>query len=201
MSLIDRQRLARRLDEGLVDLHVGLIDHVEILVQHHHHRQAADAGLGIDELVELRAILIEHRFCARQLDRGRDDVGAHDLGVLAHIGFRHDQRILDQRMGLPREQPVEPAVERDARDHRDQDRGNRGNQRKQGDDAHMQPRRRPATPARLQDAPDFPADERQQQKNREGIHQQQREHDLMGRQNRREIGKHHKGRKRRQQGE
>ena len=147
------------------------------------------------------AILIEHRFCARQLDRGRDDIGANDLGMLADVSLRHDHRIFDQRLSLLREQTVEPAVERDARNHSDQNRGNRGDQRKQGDDAHMQPRRRPAAPARLQNAPNFPADKCQQQKNREGIHQQQREDDLMGRQNWREIGKHHKGRKRRQQRE
>ena len=145
------------------------------------------------------AVLVEHRLGARQLDRGRDDVGAHDLGMLAHIGLGDDQRVFDQRLGLLREQAIEPAVERDARDHRDQDRRHRGDQREQRDDAHVQPRAGPPAPARLQDAPDFPPDERQQKKDRERVHQQEREHDLVGRQNRREVGEHHEGRERRQQ--
>ena len=104
--------------------------------------------------------LVEHRLGARELDRGRDDVGAHDLGVLAHIGFRDDQRILDQRLGLLREQPVEAAVERHAGHHGDQDRGHRGDHREQRDDAHMQPRRGAPAPPRLHDAPDLAPDER-----------------------------------------
>ena len=172
---------------------------VEILVQDHDHREAADVGLGIDELVELGAVLVEHRLGARQLDRGPDDVGAHDLGMLANIGLGDDHRVFDQRLGLLGKQAIEPAVERDARHHGDQNRRHRRDQRKQRNDTHVQPCRGPPTPACLQDAPDFPPDERQQKKDRERVHQQEREDDLVGRQNRREVGEDHESRERRQQ--
>ena len=123
-----RERLLRRFDEGLVDLGAGLIDDVELVVQHRDRGQSPDCGLCLQELVELLAVLIEQRLGARHFDRRCNGVGADELGLLAHIGFRHDQRVLDHRAGLRREQAVEPAVERHARDDRDQDRRHRGDQ-------------------------------------------------------------------------
>ena len=101
--------------------------------------------------MELLARFVEHGLGAGELDRGGDGLGAHELDLLAHIGVGDDQRILDERLSLLREQPVETAVERHAGDHGDQHRGNRGDDGEQGDDAHMQPcRRAPAAP-RLHD--------------------------------------------------
>ncbi len=134
------QGLPRRLDEILVvDLHIGLIDDIGVAIEHHDRGKPADAGLEVHEFVELLAVVVEHRFCARELDCDRDGVGTHDPGLLAQIGFRHDQRILDHSFGRFGEQPVEAAVERHAGDDGHQDRRHRGDDRKQRDDAHMEP--------------------------------------------------------------
>ena len=105
-------------------------------------------------------VLVEQRLGARELDGDRDGLGARELRVLAHIGVRHDQRVLDQRAVLLREQAVETAVERDAGDHRDQDRRHRGDHREQRDDAHMQARGGAAAAAGLQHPPDLAPDQR-----------------------------------------
>ena len=97
------------------------------------------AGLEVDELVELVTLLVEHGLCARELDRDRDRVRAHHPGLLAQIGLRDDQRVLDHPFGLFGEQPVEPAIEGHAGDDGHQDRRYRRDDRKQRDDAHMQP--------------------------------------------------------------
>ena len=189
------EHLARRLDEGLADVGAGLLDHVEIAVDHHDRRQAADIGLGGEELPELLAVLIEQRLGARHLDGGGDAVGAQELRVLAHIGVGDDQRILDQRLGLPREQPVEPAIERDARHHRHQDRRDRGDDREQADDAHMQPRGRPSPPAGLHDAPDLPRADRDQERDGDRVGERAaRPPPRWFRRDRGEVGQHQEGR-------
>ena len=193
------EHLARGLDEGLADIGAGLLDHVEVAVDHHDRRQAADVGLGGEELPELVAVLIEQRAGARHLDGGGDAVGAQELGMLAHIGVRDDQRVLDQRLGLPRKQLIEPAVERDARHHRDQDRRNRRHHREQGDDPHMQPRGGPAAAARLHDAPDLAGHGGDQKEHRHRIGEQEGDHHLVVGLDRREVGQHHEGRERRQE--
>ena len=66
-------------------------------------------------------------------------------------------------LGARGEQPVEAAVERDAGDDRDQDRRHRRDHGEQRDDAHMQPCRRAAAPARLHHLPDLVGDDAEQQ--------------------------------------
>ena len=114
--------------------------------------------------MELVARLIEQGLGARELDGDGDRVGARELRVLAHIGVGDDQRVLDQRLRLLREQAVEAAVERHARDDGDQDRRDRGNDGEQRHDAHMQPRRRAPAPARLHHPPDLARDDQDEER-------------------------------------
>ena len=53
------EHLCRRLNEGLGDLRLDLIDDIEILVEQHDGRQSADRGLDREELMELLARLVE----------------------------------------------------------------------------------------------------------------------------------------------
>ena len=141
--------------------------------------------------------MIEQRFGAGKLDSDGDGVGADELHVLAHIGVGHDQRVLDQRMGLLREQPVEAAVERDAGDHRHQDGGHRGDDGEQGDDAHVQSRRRAAAPPRLHHPPHLARNDEDEQEHGAGVDGEEKDHDLVGRHDRGEAGEHHEGDQRR----
>ena len=119
--------------------------------------------------------------------------------MFANIGVGHDQRILDERLRLLREQAVETAVERHACDHGNHNHGDRGDDGKQGDDAHVQSRRRaPATP-RLHDPPHLACDDEYQKKDRDRVCEQQRDHDLVRGRNRREAGEHDEGQQCRQQ--
>src|SRR5215831_15966719 len=149
--------------------------------------------------MELLARLIEQRLCARELDGDRDAVGAHELDVFAHVGIGNDKRVLDQRLRLLREQPVEAAVERDTCYDGDQNRRNRSDDGEQGYDANVQPRGRAAAPPRLHDAPDLARDDRYQQKHRGRVREQQRDDDLVRRGDRRETGEHNEGHQRREQ--
>ena len=176
-----------------------LLDHVQVLVEQHDRRQSADRSLHGQELAELVAGLIEQRLRAREFNGGRDGIGSRELRVLADIGVGNDQRVFDQRMRLLREQPVEPAVERDACHHRHQDRRRGGDDRKQGNDPHVQPRSGPATAAGLEHPPHLPANQSDQERDGHRIGEEKRDHDLMGRSNRREPGQHHEGREGRQQ--
>ncbi len=192
------EHLPRRLDEDLVfDFDVGLVDHIGVAVEHDDGAQAAHVRLEIEEVVELGPVLVENRLGARELDRHRNGVGAHQPVLVAHIGLRNDQRGLDHALGLRRDQPVETAIDRDARYHGHQDRRHRGDDRKQGDDANMQPRAGAAAPARLDHAPDFPADDSEQQPAGHGIADQDGLDRLVGRGDRREVGEYQEGRERR----
>ena len=102
------------------------------------------------------------------------------LGVLLQIGVGDDQRILDDGAGARREQPVEAAVERDARDHRHQDGRHRGDHREQADDLHVQAGSRAAAPARLDHQPDLAGDDAEQQEHGCGVDQEQRDHHRNG---------------------
>ena len=100
-------------------------------------------------------------------------------------------------MCLLREQPIKTAVERHAGNDGHQDRRHRSDDGEQGDDTHMQSRRRaPATPC-LHDAPHLACDEQGEQQDRDGIGGEKRDHDLVRRRNRRQAGEHderHQGR-------
>ncbi len=139
------------------------------------------------------ALLVEHRLCARELDRDRDGVGAHHPGLLAQIGLRDDQRVLDHPLGLFGEQPVEAAIERHAGDDGHQDRRHRGDDRKQRRRcAHAAVSRRgraaaPGPPARL------PADDAEQQQHGHRVAKQHGDDDVMGRRDRREVGQYQEG--------
>jgi len=108
-------------------------------------------------------------------------------------------RILDERLRLLREQAVETAVERHACGHGNRNHGDRGDDGEQGDDAHVQSRRRaPATPG-LHDPPQLARDDQNQKKDRDRVGKQQRDHDLVRGRYRREAGEHDEGQDRRQQ--
>src|SRR5262249_8205638 len=109
------------------------------------------------------------------------------------------QRILDERLRLLREQAVETAVERHACDHGDRDHGDRGDDGEQGDDAHVQSRRRASATPRLHDSPHLARDDQNQKKDGDCVRKQQRDHDLVGGRNRRQAGEHDEGQERRQQ--
>ena len=136
----------------------------------------------------------------RAMSNGHDhDIGAHDLRVIAQIGFRHDQRILDCGARAGGEQPVEAAIERHAGDDRDQDRRRRGDDGEQSDDAHMQPRGGPPGAAGLHHLPHFAHDDAEQQQHRRRVREQQRDDDVVGRRNRRQVGENDEGDEGRQQ--
>ena len=82
---------------------------------------------------------------------------------------------------------------------RDEDGRHRRDHREQRDDPDVQPRRGAAAPAGLHHEPDLAGDDAEQQEDGERVDQQQRDDDLMGRRDRRQVGKHHEGRKGRQQ--
>ena len=183
------------------DLEIGARNDVEVLVDHDRGGEPAHGGLEGQVLLQLVAVVLEDRLVARDVVGHDQDVGAHDLRVVVQIGFRHDQRIFDGRARARGEQPVEAAVERDAGDDGDQDGGRRGDDREQADDAHVQLGAGAPGAARLHDQPDFAHDDAEQQQHRGGIHQQQRDDHVMGRQDRREIGEDDEGGEGREQSE
>jgi hypothetical protein len=124
------------------------------------------------ELTKAIAVLIKERLGTRDVGCNRDDIGADDLRVIAQIGFRHRQRILDHRARADVEDPVKAAIERDAGDDRDQDRRHRRDYRKQADDADMQLRGSAAAPARLDDHPDLAPDHGDQKERRQRVGQE-----------------------------
>ena len=67
------------------------------------------------------------------------------------------------------------------------------------DDAHMQPGAGAAAAARLHHLPDLAHDDAEQQQHRHRIGEQQRDHDVVGRQERGQVGKDDEGDKGRQQ--
>ena len=69
------------------------------------------------------------------------------------------------------------------------------------DDAHVQACRGAARAARLHHLPDLAGDDADQQQHRRRVGEQQRHHDVVGRQDRREIGEHDEGEEGRQQRE
>ena len=180
---------------------LDLLDHVQILVEQHDRRQSADRSLHGEELAELVAGLIEQRLRAREFNGGCDGVGSGELCVFADIGVGNDQRVFDQGVRLLGEQPVEPAVERDTCHHRHQDRRCGRNDGKQSNDPHVQPRSGPATAASLEHPPHLPANQSDQERDGHRIGEEKRDHDLMGRSNRREPRQHHERREGRQQGQ
>ncbi len=119
--------------------------------------------------------------------------------MVAQIGFGHEQRIFNRRARAGRKQTVEAAVERHAGDNRDQDRGRGGDNGKQADDADMQPGGGAARAARLHHLPDFAHDDCEQQNDGRRVGQQQRDDDVMGRRDRRQIGENDESGKGRQQ--
>jgi hypothetical protein len=149
--------------------------------------------------MKLFARLVEQRLRTREFNCDRYAVGAHKLDVFAHVCIGDDQRVLDERASLLRKQPVEAAVERHTRHHGDRNRRNRGDDRKQGDDAHVQPcRGAPAAP-RLHDAPYLASYHEDQKKDRDRVCEQEGNDDLVRRCNGREAGKHDEGHQRREQ--
>ncbi len=193
------QHLGGRLDERLVGLGVDLVDDLEVLVEQHDPGQPADRRLHRKELMELVARLVEQRLGARELNGDGDGIAAHELHVLSHISVGDDERILDQRVGLLREQPVEAPIEGDARHHRHQDRRHCCDDGEERHDPHMQPRCGAAAPSRLHNAPDLAADDQHQEEHGERIGRQERAHHGIGRRDRREVGEHHESDERRQQ--
>ena len=120
-------------------------------------------------------------------------IAADRLGMLAHIGVGHDQRLLDHGAGAGREETVEAAVERGRGDDGDQNGRHRGDDREQADDLDVQPRAGAAAPARLDDDPDFAPDDAEQQKPGHGVAEQQLDDDLVDRGDRGQAGKHQEG--------
>ncbi len=116
--------------------------------------------------------------------------------MLAHIGVRHDERLLDHRPRPRREEAVETAVERRAGEHRLLDGRNGGDDGEKPDDLDVKARGRVAAPARAHDRPDFPADNGEQEQPRRQIGQQELDDDFVNRRDRRKAGEHHEGRRR-----
>ena len=134
--------------------------------------EAAPGGLRGEEFPELIAVLIEHRLGAAEIVGHGQNLAADRLGVLAHIGIGHDQRLLDHGARARREEAVEAAIERRARDDGDEDGRHRGDDGEQTDDLHVKPRAGAAAPARLDHDPDFAPDDGEQQKPGHGIAEQ-----------------------------
>ena len=188
-----RQRIARRHGESLVGLEIGARDDIEVVVEHDSGGEPAYRRLEGQKLLELLAVLLEHRFGARDFEAHQHDIGTHDLRMIAQIGFRDDQRILDRRACAGREQPVEAAIERDARHDRHQNCRGRGDNREQPHNPNVQPRGGPSRPFGLDDLPDLPDDDRQQQDDGPGVDRQQRDDDIVRRRDRGQIGQNDEG--------
>ena len=195
------KRVAWRQGEGLVVLDVGARNDVQILVEHDRRRKSPERGLEGQKLLQFRFVLLEDRFAARYVQGHENNVGAHDLRVIAQIGLRDDQRIFDGRMRACRKQPVEPAVECHAGDDRHQDRRRGGDEREQSDDAHMQARGGAPGAASVHHLPNLAHDDAEQNQHRHRIRQQQGNHHIMGGQDRRQVGENDEGDERREQRE
>src|SRR5262249_23553608 len=151
------------------------------------------------ELLEALAILIEERPGTGNVERHADQVDTDHVSMLAHIGFRDQSRILDDRTELPREQLIESAVEGDARYNRDQYRGDSSNDREQGDDAHVQPRGGASAAARLKDEPSFQRNDGEETDDGGGVAGKRADAQVMGRNDRGKSGGAQEGHQRGQQ--
>ena len=156
-------------------------------------------GLRGEEFAELIAILIEHRLGAAEVVSHGQNLAADRLGVFAHIGVGHDQRLLDHGARAGREETVEAAVERGRGDHGDEHGRHRGDNGEQADDLDVKARAGAAAPARLDDDPDFAPDNGEQQKPGDGIAEEKLDDHLVDRRDRGQAGEHQEGRGRRQQ--
>ena len=159
----------------------------------------ADARPGVEELLELLAVLIEQRLGARELDRHRDDVGAHDLRVLAQIGVGDDQRILDDRSVCCENSRSRPRSSVTLATTATRIAGTAAMTENSATMRTCSRAAGAAAPARLHHPPDLAADDAEQQQHRQRVDQQERDDDLVGRRDRREVGQHEEGDERRQQ--
>ena len=177
----------------LLRLDIGALDDRGVGPDDHRSRQSAHSRLRGEELLEALAFGIEQRLGARHVERHRHDVAADHLRVFLQIGVGDDQRVLDDGAGSRGEQPVEAAVERDARHHRHQDCGHRRDHGEQADDLDVQPRRGAAAPAGLHHQPHLVGDDADQQEHGQRVDQKKRDDDRMRGRDRRQIGQHDEG--------
>ncbi len=123
----------------------------------------------------------------------RERLATHLLRPVGDIDVRHDQGVFHHHAGSRGKKLIEAAVERDARHDGDKDGGRRRDQGKQRDDPHMQARGGAAAAARLQDQPELAADKGAKDQDDQQVDRQQRDDHLVGRRQRRQIGKDGKG--------
>ena len=149
---------------------------------------------------KLVAVVLEQRLGAREVERHRHDVGAHDLrraranrprATISEFSIAARVRV-ENSWSRPRSSVMLATIAT----------------RIAGTAAMTENRptmrtcsRAPARPraAGLHDLPDFAPDDGKQQHHGRGVDQQQRDHDVVGRRDRRQTGEHHEGDEGRQQ--
>ena len=145
-------------------------------------------GVGADEPRRLREI------ARRQLRLAQQRLA---LGLA--VNLRQLARFVDEGGDVLHEGGIDHPFDRDGRDERGDQRRDRRHQREQRDDAVMQSRAGARGAARGAQAAQLDADQHQQPDDDEPVAAEQRQHDLVGRDDRREAGEDDEGRERQDQ--
>ena len=205
----DADRIGRvlRLVEGFLGQGGRVLQHVDIRPGHGfvrrlddpHHRQPERGRPRGDELVEPAPIDIEDRPGSREVVGEDADFARQALALAGRVGVGDLDGFEDDVAHLLGEPGLEAPLQGHRCDERDEDRRQGGDEAEQADDPPVQPRRRRPGEPRPNEAlglPRYHADEKQDE---EAVQPEDRQDDLVRRDDRGRAGENEKRRERRPQ--
>jgi hypothetical protein len=159
-------------------------------IDHEHARQASEGSVRCEPADEGVAVGVEQLALLGEILGDEGDVAARHFRLLADIGFGHAFSAADDVAGAFGEPCVEAAVERHRGEQGDNQRRHGCEQRQHRDDLDVQTSPRLLAPARLDQGADLPADQRRHQRHQRGVGDEEGDHHLARRADRREPGEH-----------
>ena len=205
----DADRIGRvlRLVEGFLGQGGRVLQHVDIRPGHGfvrrlddpHHRQAEGGRPGGDELVEPAPIDIEDRPGSREVVGEDADFARQALALARRVGVGDLDGLEDDVAHLLGEPGLEAPLQGHRCDERDEDRRQGGDEAEQADHPPMQPRRRRPGEPRPDEALGLPRHHADEKQDEEAVQPEDRQDDLVRRDDRGRAGENEKGRERRPQ--
>ena len=205
----DADRIGRvlRLVEGFLGQGGRILQHVDIRPGHGfvrrlddpHHRQAERGRPRGDELVEPAPIDIEDRPGSREVVGEDADFARQALALARRVGVGDLDGVEDDVAHLLGEPGLEAPLQGHRCDERDEDRRQGGDEAEQADDPHVQPRRRRPGEPRPDEALGLPRHHADEKQDEEAVQPEDRQDDLVRRDDRGRAGEDEKRRERRPQ--
>ena len=171
--------------------------HRPVRLDQHGQREAEEGGARGHELAKQVAVGVEQPARPVEIRRHQIGLAGERPALRVPVGRGDLDRVRHDRLDRAGEPGVEAAIERDGGDQRDEHRRKRRHEAEQADDARVQARPGGAGAAGAHEAARLPGDDADQDDDEHQIEEEQRPHDVVGRQDGRHAAEHEERRQRR----